>query len=677
MSRIFGGPFDKSVIDALQARQNLLNKNYRDDKELVFLNSNHSWIKLTSCVNTKEGGDKLAKDNVLMGGTLFNSSVRQGFRPGQNESSYEINTEFGFVPMPGIDSISVETKNVYGSLKAATVEFKANSPEQLSKLEQLYLRPGFNILLEWGNTVYLDGNDLSDVKTIPEDITFGSKVKDVYDRISKLRKDSKYNYDALFGVIKNFQWAYAENGEYDCKVDMIGRGELIESLQTLFYSGVNSEDQEEEGDREQIGTALQQFLNEIINDYKEGEFEPIKSKKVANQIKSNLGRSVKIHSHYVDTAPPNNRFFYMPLSDILEAINVCLMVKYGDEKEPIVKFNTENNVEKAQPFVTYSQHRIVDPAVGYIPSNNSFKFQSKDGVTGILDIYINIKFVLGILEEFADAADSEKTTVLQLVNRILKKLQNAGGEINEFDIHFDDDDRMYYIVDRDKTPSRNDLLTLEAVGKGSTFLDISLSSKLSSRISAMIAISARVNQSDAGDQLLGMQKWNEGLEDRFMSKKYITVEEDTEEDKKKRKKTLEEFIKDIEKGEDTYIENKKSVKNMLATNLSEANAKIRQRNKDKEVPGLIPLELVITLKGMSGFKVGQGFLIDETILPEKYRGVVAFIITGLAQEFENNLWQTEITSQMFILPPSTGTAEGGEGAFGGVFDQGNFIDIGG
>ena len=677
MSRIFGGPFDKSVIDALQARQNLLNKNYRDDKELVFLNSNHSWIKLTSCVNTKEGGDKLAKDNVLMGGTLFNSSVRQGFRPGQNESSYEINTEFGFVPMPGIDSISVETKNVYGSLKAATVEFKANSPEQLSKLEQLYLRPGFNILLEWGNTVYLDGNDLSDVKTIPEDITFGSKVKDVYDRISKLRKDSKYNYDALFGVIKNFQWAYAENGEYDCKVDMIGRGELIESLQTLFYSGVNSEDQEEEGDREQIGTALQQFLNEIINDYKEGEFEPIKSKKVANQIKSNLGRPVKIHSHYVDTAPPNNRFFYMPLSDILEAINVCLMLKYGDEKEPIVKFNTENNVEKAQPFVTYSQHRIVDPAVGYIPSNNSFKFQSKDGVTGILDIYINIKFVLGILEEFADAADSEKTTVLQLVNRILKKLQNAGGEINEFDIHFDDDDRMYYIVDRDKTPSRNDLLTLEAVGKGSTFLDISLSSKLSSRISAMIAISARVNQSDAGDQLLGMQKWNEGLEDRFMSKKYITVEEDTEEDKKKRKKTLEEFIKDIEKGEDTYIENKKSVKNMLATNLSEANAKIRQRNKDKEVPGLIPLELVITLKGMSGFKVGQGFLIDETILPEKYRGVVAFIITGLAQEFENNLWQTEITSQMFILPPSTGTAEGGEGAFGGVFDQGNFIDIGG
>jgi len=174
-----------------------------------------------------------------------------------------------------------------------------------------------------------------------------------------------------------------------------------------------------------------------------------------------------------------------------------------------------------------------------------------------------------------------------------------------------------------------------------------------------------------------MQKWNEGLEDRFMSKKYIFVEEDTEEDKKERKKSLQDYIKDIEKGENTYIENKKSVRNMLATNISEANARIKQRNENNEVPGLVPLELVITLKGMSGFKVGQGFLIDETILPEKYRGVVAFIITGLAQEFENNLWQTEITSQMFILAPSAGTVEVGEGAFGGDFDQGNFVDIGG
>jgi len=137
MSRIFGGPFDDTVKSALQARQNLLNKDYRDDKELIFLNSNHSWIKLTSCVNLTDGGDKLAKDNVLMGGTLYEKTVRQGFRPGQDESSYEFNTEFGFVPMPGIDSIAVETKNVYGSLKAATVEFKANSPEQLTKLEKL------------------------------------------------------------------------------------------------------------------------------------------------------------------------------------------------------------------------------------------------------------------------------------------------------------------------------------------------------------------------------------------------------------------------------------------------------------------------------------------------------------------------------------------------------------
>jgi hypothetical protein len=647
MSRIFGGPFDSTVKDALQARQDLLNKDYRDDKELVFLNSNHSWIKLTSCVNTKDG-DKLARDNVLMGGTLYSGSIRQGFRPGQEESSYEFNTEFGFVPMPGIDSIAVETKNVYGSLKAATVEFKANSPEQLSKLEQLFLRPGFSVLVEWGNTFYLDkDSNMSEVTTILEGVSFGTDMDEVYKNIIDLRKKTEYNYDALFGVIKNYQWAYAENGEYDCKVDIIGRGELIESLQTLFFSGTKIEDTEEEGDRSQVGTALQQFLMDINNHYKEEDFKGEKSKQIVKRITENLGiDKLDIHTHLVDSPPPNNKYFYMPFSHILEAINVCLMLKHEEGKPPIVSFNTIKTEGKAQPFVTYEEHRIIDPAVGFIPNNSCFEFQKKGTADSILDIYINIKLVLDIIKGFEKTKDTENTTVLNLVKAILADLKTSGGNINDFDIHFDDDDRKYYIVDRNDTPDPNELLELQAVGKGSTFLDISFSSKLSSRISSMIAISARVNNSDAGEQLLGMQKWNEGLEDRFLKEKYIFEKEESSDEQKSRKESIDKYIDDIEKGDDTYIESdsKESIK---SHNTSEANSAIR-KSKEK-IPGLVPLELTVTLKGISGFKVGQGFLIDETILPEKYRGKVGFIITGVAHTFENNTWQTELNSQTFMI----------------------------
>jgi len=648
MSRIFGGPFDDTVKSALQARQDLLNKDYRDDKELIYLNSNHSWVKLTSCVNLTDGGDKLAKDNVLMGGTLYEKTVRQGFRPGQDESSYEFNTEFGFVPMPGIDSIAVETKNVYGSLKAATVEFKANSPEQLTKLEKLFLRPGFSILLEWGNTHYLHKDTISEVEQInEEEVSFGSDIQAVYDQITILRKSSQYNYDALFGVIKNFQWAYAENGEYDCKVDIIGRGELIESLQTLFFSGTKIEDADKEGDRSQVGTALQQFLEDINNYYKEEAFEGDKSNEIVKQITTNLGiDKLDIHTHLVDSPPPTNRYFYMPFSHILEAINVCLMLKHDKDKPPIVSFNSKKIEGKSQPFVTYKEHRIIDPAVGFIPNSSSYKFQKKGSADSILDIYINIKLVLDILKGFEKKKNTENTTVLQLVKAILADLIKNGGSINDFDVHFDDDDRKYYIVDRDKPPDPKELLELQAIGKGSTFLDISFSSKLSSRISSMIAISARVNNSDAGEQLLGMQKWNEGLEDRFLKEKYIFEIEETEDEKTGRKESITEFIKVIEKGDDTYSETN-SITSMIANNISEANYAIRE-SKD-EIPGLVPLELTVTLKGISGFKVGQGFLLDETILPGAYRGKVGFIITGVAHTFENNTWQTELNSQTFMI----------------------------
>jgi len=164
----------------------------------------------------------------------------------------------------------------------------------------------------------------------------------------------------------------------------------------------------------------------------------------------------------------------------------------------------------------------------------------------------------------------------------------------------------------------------------------------------MIAIAARVGNTDAGEQLLAMQKWNEGLGDRFLLDKYIVTKEETDQEKTKRKENLTQFKKDVVKDENTYQENTDDTKKLLAAHISENFSAIKA--KKDEIPGLIPLELNITLKGISGLKVGQGFLIDNTILPEKYQDVVGFIITGLSHSFQSNLWQTEITSQMFITP---------------------------
>jgi len=673
MSRVIGGPLDRKVLDALRERQALLGKQKsRTDNQLIYLNSNHSWIKLSSAVDTKEDtadesaapNNELAKKYVLLGGTLLKDAVKKGFRPGATDknSSYDIDPTFGFVPMPGIDNLLVQTKNVFGSLKAATVEFKANSPDQLSDLETLFLRPGFSVLVEWGNTHYLDGEEVSSTIEMVKEEDFFATTGDpdkIQEQIEANKIASKYSYDALFGTIKNFTWAYAQNGEYDCKIDIIGKGELIESIQTLIFAGTETDEEEEEGDRTQVSTSLEQMLNEIKNNYivdDEGisKFEPDKSKALVDKIQNNeLDRDLKIFTHEVKGKENAevNRYYYLPLSDILAAINVSLMLKYDTDKY-IVKFNTIDK-EGDQPFVTFDGHFMLDPKIGFIPGPDSYEFQKTDDTkSSLLNIYVNVDLVLGILEDFKKKSKSTQTSVFNLVNEILDNLEKNAGSLGNYDIHFDDSDRTYYVVDRDVVPAKlGDVIPL---GLGSTLFDVSLSSKISNRIASFVAIAAQAARTDVGEQLLSMQKWNDGLTDRFFPNKFIQDKEVTTKSIEKKENSLKGFRKQIDVDK-VYYQNNQSAKDMIPTHKEFCVFKVaEEKTKQAEaLPGLIPLELSLEMKGISGFKVGQGIQIDGSILPNKYKDengdpVVGFIITGIEHKFQNNLWVTSITSQMFI-----------------------------
>ena len=56
---------------------------------------------------------------------------------------------YGIVPMPGITDATIKTKSAYGSLREAKVKFVCHNQRQLEILEMLYMRPGYNLLLEF------------------------------------------------------------------------------------------------------------------------------------------------------------------------------------------------------------------------------------------------------------------------------------------------------------------------------------------------------------------------------------------------------------------------------------------------------------------------------------------------------------------------------------------------
>jgi hypothetical protein len=264
---VIGEELEVYVRNQIKARQTLHGSGVghtgtlRTDKQINLLNSNTSWIKLASGVSVNETrlkdididnsdlkGMGLAKNNILFSGisklktqTVEGNSYtqleqREGFLPRNDNSSYTYGS-FGFSPMPGIISADIKTLT-RGSLKKATVKLIANNKQQFDIIDLLYMRLGYTVLLEWGNSIYTtNGFDKEILRnTLIEEKFFESAGSDSYftflEDIENKRDKYEGNYDALLGKVSNFNWSFNTDGSYDIELTIISLGDVIESLKS-------------------------------------------------------------------------------------------------------------------------------------------------------------------------------------------------------------------------------------------------------------------------------------------------------------------------------------------------------------------------------------------------------------------------------------------------------------
>jgi len=180
-------------------------------------------------------GDSLAKNLILHGGTSNQSGIRSGINSSNGAYGWGGIDERGYVPMPGITDASVKFYN-NGALSEATINIKCFSRNQFALIDALYLRPGYTLLLEFGHSVYINnsGNkeEMDDFLSPAADaVLTGNKTQfQIYDLIEGEREDRDGNYDAVYGKITKFNWSFNKDGSYDCTVNLIGLGSIIESL---------------------------------------------------------------------------------------------------------------------------------------------------------------------------------------------------------------------------------------------------------------------------------------------------------------------------------------------------------------------------------------------------------------------------------------------------------------
>jgi hypothetical protein len=168
----------------------------------------------------------------IMGGELSKDEDNQfkhmsGFQEMYNNNRWDMinesNTTDGmladrFRPLPGITSVSVEYAGSMKAIRNATISWTCFSFEDISRLTPHFLAHGKPIVLEWG---WSSTKDMSDVKFMDIDkISDGSAYKTIQKRIW----DNNGKYDAMAGLIKNFEWKTRDDGGFDCTTEITSMG---------------------------------------------------------------------------------------------------------------------------------------------------------------------------------------------------------------------------------------------------------------------------------------------------------------------------------------------------------------------------------------------------------------------------------------------------------------------
>lgn len=262
---ILGESFKPYVRNQINVRQDKLSLDQnRDDNTLKYITSKTSFLRLTSGVDISGevaqnlgvpnyNGSGLASQYVLFSSRFnkppFNKSPLDGdFTSGVGYSSgfntsYGFNSDinFGLVPPPGLTTAEVKTLN-RGTIREATINLICHNLYQFKIINALFLKLKYSLLLEWGHTLYFNNGSKTDSTpslitpveadslNLSSDFLAGMSSDEILSRIEENRERSCGNYDAFFGVVKNFNWELQENGSYNVMVNAISQGDVIDSL---------------------------------------------------------------------------------------------------------------------------------------------------------------------------------------------------------------------------------------------------------------------------------------------------------------------------------------------------------------------------------------------------------------------------------------------------------------
>jgi hypothetical protein len=602
MSNIVGEGFDEVIIKQIDQRQKVYGSVNRTNEQLSYLEARTGWVKLVSSVDLIDnkirggfgvGGTSLASENVLFNGTTNESPTKGrletyqrsgvwdglntiGGKPISNTSNYYAygmgGTDYGLRPMPGIKSASIKTET-RGSIKTAEVKIQANNRQQFDIIDLLYMRLGFSMLLEWGNSSYFDNdnNYISDnPHSLADDFLTGKINYETYNKkIQEKRLASCGNYDALIGKVVNFSWNFTKDLTYEITLKIISMGDVIESLKTntLLPAGSTNKDESTAptGSTPPAPTA-ESVIKDFANTHDIGKMFYQNQQKLASLgtgvdgiatiIEPNLefsgqesGDSVSFFKQVYEGKGGTQ--YYVKFGWFLKWIekNLIYNVDTGDAKiDQQVKLLKVNN--KVKENIIYLLGRQISTNPGICVFKTQFNFEdgsysvfandadvfttSKNGnrYGYIMNAYFNLTYILGQLESLKN--QEGKVPLFDLLKCLCDGWNLATGNFNKLEPIIDAESNEIKIIDQVILPNKDAFLDglklstklakfdvqgyyfdKDGTSRGGFIRDLNFTTTVPANLATMITIGSTSKGYVVGQDATALSRMNNGLRDRF------------------------------------------------------------------------------------------------------------------------------------------------------------------
>jgi hypothetical protein len=390
------------------------------------------------------------------------------------------------------------------------------------------------------------------------------------------------------------------------------------------------------------------------------------------------------------------------------------------DQEPLIYFypsGVEDNPAYTEEFQISSDPNIClignfniklpyitgNPTYNILPQLPPFKDDYDDVLKGkIENIYINTTFILQSLTNNKDENGDVK--LYDFIQGILDSLNTALGGVNKLTLIINENNKNAKIIDetpikgwpkQPKPESESALFDVFGYHQNNTsagfIKEFSLKTEITNNLNTLLTIGATANKSVVGEDATAFSKWNKGLVPIIGQKvsypnddsKQLTPSQAIVKFQKDNAQMINLYKEWIANQEILGPNNSSSVNigglskpftKINKTNLSDYteivknfinfNTEYNLRspfNQGKVTStssrGFLPINLSLTMDGLSGIKIYQQIRVGTAYLPAEYPTTLKFLIKGVTNKVDSSGWTTSIET---VSVPVIDFVNGGE-----------------